>query len=354
MINILIADDSPTDAAILKSLFANERNMHVVGWARDGLEAIEMTEKYRPDLVTMDIKMPKMDGYQAIDIIMTKTPTPIVVISSLVGEGYSDVDSEATVKALEAGALTVLAKPVNIQSPLFEITRRHMIDTIASMAEIKVITKRRIGKGVLPQKLNPVKYGDFELVVLGSSVGGPQVLKQILSHLPSNFPVPIVVVQHMSPGFIPGFTKWLNSYVDLKVKLAENGEVLLPGVVYFAPDQTHFEVSKKNNLLTAALVKGEPISGFCPSITMLMKSVVKYSGVRAVSGLLTGMGSDGAEGMLSLKQHGSHTFIQDEESCVVFGMANVAQSIGAVDRIVKLDKIAEYLIMVTSKKPTIS
>lgn len=346
MIRILIADDSPTDAAILKSLFDAEQDMTVVAIATDGQQAVTLAEKLKPDIITMDIKMPKMDGYEAIDLIMRESPTPIVVISSMIGES----ESEATFRALEAGALTVLPKPIHIQSPVFAIMKRHMLDTLRSMSEIKVIRKRTIGTPSAITKYAAPIHGQYDIVVVGSSVGGPQALKDIFERLPSNFPMPIVAVQHMTSGFIMGFSKWLDAHVDLSVKYAEHDEVLLPGVVYFAPDHLHFEIRRSGSVLRASLRQGDVVSGFCPSITVLMKSVSRTCGKNAVGVLLTGMGSDGAEGMLTLKQGGAHTIIQDEESCVVFGMASVAQAMGAVDKVVNLDKIAEYLIRITNKK----
>ena len=154
----------------------------------------------------------------------------------------------------------------------------------------------------------------------------------------------------MSPGFLLGFTKWLDAHVPLSVKYAADDEVLQPGTVYFAPDHLHMQLKQVGHHLRVALMKGEVVSGFCPSITVLMQSAAKQCGKHAIGVLLTGMGSDGAEGMLALKQAGAHTIIQDAESSVVFGMANVAQSLGAVDKVVELDKMAEYLIRVTNKK----
>lgn len=349
MIRILIADDSPTDATILKSLFDAEPDMTVVAVATDGNLAVSMCEQLKPDIITMDIKMPKMDGYEAIDLIMRASPTPIVVISSMI----SDSESEATFRALEAGALTVLPKPIHIQSPVFAIIKRHMLDTIRSMSEIKVIRKRSLSvpssTSAMTSYTVPV-HGQYEMIAVGASVGGPQTLKEILERLPSNFSMPIVAVQHMSSGFIMGFSKWLDSHVALNVKYAEHDEILQPGTVYFAPDSLHFEIKRTGSVLRASLRQGEVVSGFCPSITVLMQSVSHVCGKNAVGVLLTGMGSDGAEGMMTLKQGGAHTIIQDADSCVVFGMASVAQAMGAVDRVVKLDKIAEYLIRITNKK----
>lgn len=346
MIKILIAEDSPTDAAILKHIFESDPGLSVVACACDGLEAVEMAEKFKPDLITMDIKMPKMDGYDAIAQIMSKFPIPIVVISSMI----NDSESDATFLSLAAGALTVLPKPVDIQSPGFERTRRNIIDTVKSMSEIKVITKRRITPRIQTDAHLDVTPQDYKIVVIGSSVGGPQALKEILSRLPSNFPIPIVAVQHMTRGFIGGFTKWMDGHVGLRVKLAEDGELLSPGVVYFAPDSNHLQIVKHTDTFRASLLAGPPVSGFCPSITVLMKSVAKHAGNKSVGILLTGMGSDGADGMLTMKQGGAHTLIQDPDSCVVFGMASVAKSLGAVDKVVNLDKIAEYLIRITNKK----
>ncbi|HTM63024.1 MAG TPA: chemotaxis-specific protein-glutamate methyltransferase CheB [Gammaproteobacteria bacterium] len=346
MIRVLIAEDSPTDAAILKSIFESAPGMSVVGIARDGAEAVSLTEKLKPDIITMDIKMPKMDGYQAIDVIMRNVPTPIVVVSSI----FNDSDSDATFKALEAGALTVLPKPVDISSPTFALTRRHMIDMIRSMSEIKVIKKRKISTAIPSPEHISIAHEEYHLIAIGSSVGGPQALKEIFSNLPETFSVPIIVVQHMTSGFITGFTKWMDSKVPLKVKFAEDNEILLPGHVYFAPDHVHMEVKRSGGALRAYLHQGEVVAGFRPSITVMMQSVAQVCGKHAIGILLTGMGSDGANGMLALKQNGSHTFIQDPDSCVVFGMASVAQTRGAVDKVVELDKIAEYLKNLTNNK----
>lgn len=346
MIKILIAEDSPTDCAILKHLFESEEDMTVVGCATNGKEAVEMVEKLKPDIITMDIKMPIMDGYQATEMIMSKFPTPIVVISSMV----SDSDSDATFRSLEAGALTVLPKPIDIRSPAFQVDRRYMLDTIRSMVQIKVITRRRLSSRVTTDGFKTSVHGDYRLVAIGASVGGPQALRELISRLPSNFPLPIVVVQHMTTGFLEGFVKWLDTHVDLKVKYAENGEILKPGEVYFAPDHNHLEISANNHSLQVSLNKGAAVAGFCPSITVLMQSVARNCGSHAIGVLMTGMGSDGADGMLALKKAGSHTVIQDQASCVVFGMARVAQSLGAVDKMIDLDKMAEYLIKVTNKK----
>lgn len=349
MIRILIVDDSETETVILRKIFESAPDMRVVGHARNGEEAIKLTEILKPDLITMDIQMPVMDGLDATRAIMATHPTPIVVISSKL----NDLTLNPTFTALEAGALTVIEKPKNIFSSHFEHTHKRMLDMIRTMAEVKPITHHLYNKKKLqPTPSLPIapllnlhhaeKY--YRLLAIGSSIGGPQVLKTIFKDLPLTFPVPIVIVQHMTPEFIDDFTTWLNAYTKLQVKLAEDNEILVPGKIYFAPDYKHLTITNKAHQLKAQLINSPPIAGFCPSITVMMNSVASTCHNQAVGLLLTGMGHDGADGMLALKKAGSHTLIQDEKSCVVFGMASVALSMNAVDNIVELDKITEYLL----------
>ncbi len=341
MINILIVDDSPTETAILKCLFQSEADMHIVGCARNGREAIEMANQLKPDIITMDIHMPFMDGLEAIKIIMAQCPTPIVVISSKI----NDTELNISFHALESGALSVLAKPQNLNSAESYESNHVIVQTIRNMAGIKVVRRR------LPAKQNNSKpsvapkliQGQFEIVAIGTSVGGPQALKKILIDLPASFPVPIVIVQHMAPGFISGFAQWLDTHIALHVKCAEDFEILNAGTVYFAPDQHHLALRRINGKLAAHLHQADPISGFRPSATALLESTAKMAGEKAVGILLTGMGSDGAQGLLTLKQMKGLTLIQDKNSAVVFGMPGVAQALGAVEKVVELEHFAEYL-----------
>lgn len=344
MIRILIVDDSATELAILKHIFSSAPDIQVIGSAKNGKEAIELAAQLKPDLITMDILMPVMDGYEAIRHIMRNNPTPIVVISSHLNKNLVS----ATYEALDAGALSVLEKPLNIHSPNFNIEQKRLIDTVRSMAEIKVI-RRRFHLESKSQKNSstgeiPIKNANFDIVAIGTSVGGPHALKIILSQLPTHFRVPIVIVQHMIPGYIEGFAQWLNENTQLKIKNATDQEILVGGTVYFAPDKYHLTVKLIQGKLVAKLVPGVPVSGFCPSVTVLFQSIAKACGDKAIGVLLTGMGHDGADGLLELKKAHGHTVIQDEKSAVVFGMAGVAQSLGAVDNVVELDKIAQYLI----------
>lgn len=346
MIKLLIVDDSPTEIQILKYIIADEPDMKVVGCAKNGKEALFLAEKLKPDLITMDIHMPVMDGIEAIRHILAKHAIPIVVITSKL----NDEAMNASYLALNAGALSVLEKPTDITSANFQQEKkRRIIDTIRSMAEIKVIRRK------IKTKANPMtasvsalyQKSDYNIIAIGTSVGGPQALKTIFSKLPENFPVPILVVQHMTPGFIDGFTTWLNGVVAINIKQAQDQEILLPGNVYFANDDYHLEVGRHDNHLVAKLSHAPPVSGFCPSATVLFRSVSKICGAHAIGILLTGMGNDGAQGLLELKQSHGHTLIQDANSSIVHGMAGVAQALGAVDKVVELTKIADYLKFVT-------
>lgn len=351
MIKILIVDDSPTETELLKALFNAEKDLEVVACAKNGKEGIEMALKYKPDIITMDIVMPIMGGLEAIRKIMATNPIPIVVISSRL----NDIELNTTFKALEAGALSVLEKPGNINSVDFKKSYRYTVDTLRSMAEIKVIKRKLFVKEnselnkIKNQNLTPLKR--FELIAIGTSVGGPQALKIILSKLPADFPLPIAIVQHMTLGFINGFATWLNDNTPLKVKIAANKEILEKGTVYLAPDHFHLKIEREisGNLLTR-LVKQSPVSGFCPSVTVLLQSVAKVCGKNAIGMLLTGMGDDGAQGLLELKKQNSHTIIQDKASTIVFGMGNVALSLGAVDKIIQLNEISNYLIGITQQR----
>ncbi|HSW93222.1 MAG TPA: chemotaxis-specific protein-glutamate methyltransferase CheB [Gammaproteobacteria bacterium] len=350
MIKILIVDDSAVETRLFKHFLESQPDMCVVAFAKDGAEAIEMARRHSPDLITMDLEMPVMDGHTATRLIMAQCPAPIVVISSKLNETSKDM----TYLALEAGAVSVLAKPVNNSPDALEAFGSQLIDTVRSMAEIKVI-KRRFDKPLSSKKTSVFPGvihtpGSFEIIGMGASIGGPEVLKKIISHLPPTFPVPIVIVQHMTAGFMSGFTRWLDIDSPLTVKNVEHGEVLKKGVIYFAPDHVHFTVERTQKGLTAKLVEGNPVSGFCPSITVLLQSIAETSKNKGLGILLTGMGSDGAEGLLALKKEGGHTLVQDKKSCVVFGMGNVAQSMGAVNEVVPLHQIAQYLIKMTHQK----
>lgn len=344
MIKILIVDDSPTEIALIEHILSSAPDMAVIGIAKTGKEAIELTARLKPDLITMDIQMPVMDGLEATRIIMSENPTPIIVISSMI----NDESIRATFPILEVGALSALAKPVNVFAPSFTGQKELILQTIRSLAPIHVIKKTLKKVPVFtnePKKIASTKtQPNYEVIVIGASVGGPRALKTILSQLPTNFPVPIIVIQHISKGFIKGFTYWLAENINLKVTIAVDNEVLRSGTVYIAPEQKNLVVARYSEHLISKLVCGDPELNFCPSITNLLQSVATVSGKKAIGILLTGMCDDGALGLLELKKAHGHTLIQDQESAVVFGMGAVAQSLNAVDRVIDLQYIAHYLM----------
>lgn len=351
MIKLLIVDDSETEIQLLKHIFSFNKEISIVGIAKNGKECIHLVNTLKPDIITMDIQMPIMDGLEATKIIMSTHPTPIIVISSYLQSKEIDL----TFRALEAGALSVLPKPTHISSPQFDTEMQTIISTVKNLSEIKVIkrrfpTKSGLSKHTSPSLIPSIPSANYEIIAIGSSVGGPQALKAILSKLPFNFPIPIIIVQHMTPGFIDGFVSWLNTNISLNAMVASNYQILTGGNVYFAPDHCHLQISRIDNTLMTHLHQSQPISGFCPSVTALFDSVARISKANAVGVLLTGMGTDGAEGLLAMRKAKSHTITQDKESAVVFGMAGVAAEMGAVDKVVALDQIAEYLLSLTSKQ----
>ena len=342
MIRILIVDDSKIEAALLKHIIEPELDMIVIGIANNGQEAIDSTERLKPDLITMDIQMPVMDGLEATRIIMSQYPTPIVVISSAV----SSDSIEGTFPILDAGALMAIAKPYNVLAPSFAESRKYIIDTLRSMAEVNVIKKKVLKKEAkkIEIALPQARVHHYELVAIGASIGGPASLKIILAALPLDFPVPIVIVQHMRDEFMDGFIKWIGETTARNVQYASNNAVLEKGIIYVAPAGKQMEVVKRNDQLMSKLMTNPPVGGFLPAITVMLQSVAKNVGKKAIGLLLTGMGSDGAEGLLALKNAKGLTLVQDPDSAVVFGIGGVALKLGAVDKVIELDKIADYLI----------
>ncbi|UJP06373.1 MAG: chemotaxis-specific protein-glutamate methyltransferase CheB [Nitrosomonas sp.] len=348
MVKILIVEDSDVVSLLLKTIFESEPDMLVIGHAKDGREAVRLAHELSPDLITMDICMPVMDGFEATRLIMLTNPVPIVVISS----GVDDEELRVTFRAIEEGALAVLEKPVGLNHPGFESMCKEMIDTIRSMVKVKV--ERRIGANRLPcqgifEAAIQQQTKAHEIVAIGCSTGGPQALFSIFSNLPLNFPIPIVVTQHISRGFIGGLVAWLQGGTMVRVVLAENGQPLKPGTIYFAPDNVHLQIARNESGLIACFNNDPEINGFRPSATQLFKSVAEICRNRSVGVLLTGMGSDGADGLLAMRRVGAHTIVQDEESAVVYGMPGSAITLQAVDQVVQLQDMAAYLLCLVRK-----
>lgn len=339
MIRVLIVEDSEVVAFLLTTIIQNAPDLEVIGRAKTGQEAIEMAQTLNPDLLTMDIRMPVMDGLTAIQQIMASHPKPIVVISSNV-----DDELQISFKAIDHGALAVLEKPSSFNDPDFESIQSEIVDTIRAMAEVKLVKRRFFPQQTAIQPASTAKLNHYQLIAIGCSTGGPQALKQILSELPAHFPLPIVVTQHISTGFVDGLASWLDDNSRLKVKIATAHEPLQQGIVYLAPDNCHCLVNKARENYEIHLSPTSPINGFRPSVTALFNSVATICPKQSIGIILSGMGSDGAEGLLTMYEQKCLTIAQDENSSIVFGMPSAAIALNAVSKILPLEMIAQFLI----------
>jgi two-component system chemotaxis response regulator CheB len=332
-IRVLVAEDSPTARALLVEILRSDHGLEVVGEAVNGLEAVEMTRRLRPDVVTMDIRMPLMDGLQATKEIMAETPTPIVIITA----SLERRDVELSMQALRAGALAVLSKPAGPGTPGFSEECPLLITKVKLMAGVKVVRRwrerppagqRPAGRGAKPR-----------LVAIAASTGGPAALQQLLSALPVGFPVPILVVQHIAPGFVAGLASWLDAVSPLEVRVAEEAEPLRSHHVYLAPDGRDLGVSDRETISLSV-----PRRGNGSGATPLFESVARVYGASALAIILTGMGRDGAEGLAAIKRAGGRVIAQDEETSVVFGMPAAAIDAGLADLVLPISFIAPMLV----------
>jgi len=340
VIRVLVCDDSDTARRLVVAALRSDPGIEVVGTASNGRDAVELVRLLKPDLVTMDVRMPVLDGLRATEEIMREQPTPIVIVSSSV----QAPDLQITFNALRAGALEVIEKPrgSGVQAGLANWQRR-LVRTVRAMAEVRVIRRHRsttIPPETAPRPRQTVRRR-VQLVVIGASTGGPQVMSHILRRMPPDYGLPILCVQHMVPGFLDGFARWLAGETHLQVALATNGQELAPGRVYVAPDGAHMRVTENWQL---ELGRDAPRGLFRPSIDVLFESVANVAHGAALAILLSGMGSDGALGLRYLRDGGSITFIQRPETCVVPGMPMAARDAGAAQDELHPDALAEVMI----------
>lgn len=346
MIRLLIVEDSPVVQELLIYIFSSDPNIKIVGIAKDGLDALDKYELLKPDIITMDINMPYLNGIETTKKIMSSNPVPVVIISG----SCDSKEVELTFDAMDAGALAVLAKPSGIFHPDFKNMANEILNTVKAMAEVKLV--RRWSKPDSSSKVNGLILNDrkhlnseFKLVAIGASTGGPVILQKILSSLPKDFSVPVLIVQHMSEGFIHGFVEWLNHSSSIHVKLAQPGESLLPGYAYVAPDGLHMGIGRNEKII---LVDDITVNGLRPTVSFLFRSVANTFGGNSIAVLLTGMGSDGVEELKLLKEKGAVTIVQDKETSVIYGMPGEAVKIGAETYILSPDKIVSVLTKLTN------
>lgn len=339
VIRVVMADDSPLAREILRDLLTCEGDIDIVGEASNGKEAVELAKRLAPQLITMDLNMPVMDGLSAIEEIMHTKGVPILVISDR-------ADAQSAYKALEVGALEVLPKPT-----LDEETGEWLRARVRLLAGVAVITRlRRRLIAPLPEQppvLAPTAAPTFSprvfqrVIVIACSTGGPQALARLLSKLPSGFPAPILIAQHISHGFIEGMATWLGSLCPLPVSVATQGERLEPGHVYLSPSERNLCVTPEH---CVRLVHSPPDALYHPSCDVLMHSAAEVYGADAIGVIMTGMGRDGVSGMRAIQQAGGTTLAQDEASSVIYGMNQEAINTGVVQHIISLDDLPPRLM----------
>ena len=344
MIRVLIVDDSRVVREVVKDLLKGTE-VEVVGEAANGKEAIDLTRELRPDLITMDVMMPVMDGLTAVEQIMAYTPTPILVLASSINRK----DVNIAFEAIQVGALDVMEKPDNLSREGFAALHDTLVQKIRLLSSIRVISHLK-GRRKLPaapaaptppREPKPRKT-QTGILAIGASTGGPKAVLSVLQGLPATFHLGAVLVQHIGASFTAGFVEWLDRECSLRVKLAADGEPVYPGVVLVGPGDRHMEVSGDRIRLT----DDPPVNNCRPSVDVLFKSVAHSYGDKACAVLLTGMGRDGADGMAQIKERAGVTIVQDEKSSVIFGMPKAAIEMGAVDRVIPLKNIAGEILKI--------
>lgn len=329
-VRVLIVDDSPVAREVLRSVLETDAGIRVVGMAGTGREAIALTEQLRPDIVTMDLVMPGMDGMEATQRIMARRPTPILFFSAFFGRDgeYSRSD------ALAAGALDIVEKPPQMLDTRWQTSAGALVQKIKSLARVPVITHiqgRRNRDLRREPALAPSPSRIITVVAIGASTGGPKVLDELLPALPHDYSPAVIVIQHLADGFMAGWLAALRQRCAQSLKVAENGDRLQPGRILFAPSSAHLAVLPGGRVrLDDGAVAG---GGVCPSVDVTFTSLAETYGARAAGVLLTGMGTDGAAGLLAIRQAGGATMAQDESSCVVFGMPRAAINIDAAETV---------------------
>ncbi|MBF0339410.1 MAG: chemotaxis-specific protein-glutamate methyltransferase CheB [Magnetococcales bacterium] len=335
MIRVLIVDDSFFIRQLLRLLLEDAGGIEVVGEAANGRQAVDMARSLRPDLITMDLEMPVMGGIEAIEQIMCVKAIPILVVSSV-------ADARVALEAMQMGALEVVEKPVAIPE-----SASWFVDKVRLLAGVPVVTRMRQTRTSKPAWPPPAThdlwsgFGSPRVFAIASSTGGPQALARILPALPLGFSCPVVIAQHISDGFARGIVEWLGNICALPVRLAADGEPLQAGVVYVSPSESHLIVTSARRMALAPRASGDI---YRPSCDQLLRSVGEVFGPRAIGIILTGMGSDGASGIVRIHEKGGLTMAQDEGSSLIFGMNQVAIQTGTVHRILPVDLISLEMI----------
>jgi len=343
IVNVLIVDDSAFMRNAITSMISSDPEINVIGIARDGIEAIEKVAALKPDIVTLDVEMPRMNGIEALKHIMAENPVPVLMVSSITTDS-----AKATLEALEIGAVDFIPKNLSDVSINIVKIKEILIEKIKSIGSKKHIF---LNRNIRPERLalpKPTEYQSHRktaIVAIGSSTGGPKALQQIITVFPADFPVPVLIAQHMPPAFTGPFAERLNQLSAIKVKEAEHNEPIEKGVVYIAPGRGHMSVKRRKLTETVIQIsEHEADLIYRPSINHLFLSIVEnYSG-QVLGVILTGLGNDGAAGMKEIKNKSGRTIAESEETCVVYGMPKAVVESGAADKVLPLNEIAGEII----------
>jgi two-component system chemotaxis response regulator CheB len=347
-IRVMIVDDSATARVILSKHLATDPEIEVVGWARDGVEALDKIKTLRPDVVTLDVEMPRMDGLQALEHVMRESPTPIVMVSALTREG-----AQITLRALELGAIDFVLKPTRGGVRVLREVTDELCSKVRAAARANVLASVAAAheSKVRPRMAPPTKSisaWQDNAVVIASSTGGPQALSSVLASLPADTAVPILVVQHMPEGLTGPLAERLNELGPLRVEEAQSGSKLVPGQVLVAPGNQHMTLAGSGEV---RLNNGARECGVRPSANVTMESVAQVYGAATVGVVLTGMGRDGTRGAGLIRAAGGKVIVQDEPSCVVYGMPKSVVRAGYADRVVPLPRIASEMVRMCGTRP---
>jgi len=344
-IQVLIVDDSALVRQTLADVLASDAEIEVIGTASDPFVAAERIREKLPDVITLDIEMPRMDGLTFLQKIMAQHPIPVVICSSLAEDG-----AQSTLKALEYGAVDIITKPRVGSRQFLEESRVTLCQVVKAAAAARVrknpvhtVEPKLTADSILSRATGAMIETTEKIVAIGASTGGTEALRVLLEGLPANAPG-VVIVQHMPEMFTRAFAKRLDSLCEISVKEAEPNDTVLRGRALIAPGNHHMLVKRSGARYFVDIKEGPLVSRHRPSVDVLFRSAARYAGQNAVGVIMTGMGDDGANGMLEMKEAGAMTIAQDEESCVVFGMPNEAIKRKAVDRILPLDSIARAIL----------
>ncbi len=344
---VLIIDDSPYTRQIIRKILEKDSSLEVIGVAADGIDAMAKTLRYKPDIITLDFEMPEMDGFSFLRWLMKEKPTPVIMVSS-------HSDSKIVFKALELGAVDFVAKPTKRASVELKNIEKDLLRKIAGIRGIRldVLSKNleqfERESGTFFAVPDKGTESEIEIITIGSSTGGPAALQFILTKFPDDFRPAVLISQHMPRGFTGPLAERLNKLSAVRIKEARDGEQIKAGTVFICPGGYHMSVNKSPGGPTISLTEGRLTDKYIPSVDRMMKSVAEHFGFRSIAVVLTGMGSDGKEGMLEIKEKGGYTIAESEESAVVFGMPGEAIKANAVKTVLPIGEIPSEIINVVN------